>query len=175
MISSRIPTGRKAVKLIFLDIDGVLCTPAECMQKMVKVDGNLLHHLNPEAVRAINHVTDSTGAVFVVSSTWRTRGVPTLTKHFKKEGVTGTILDRTPSLDSYERGLEILDWLNTHREIHLESFVILDDEGDAAHTPELRERFIQSLWRDWKNTGEPLGFTMKHADRAIQLLGAKCI
>jgi HAD domain in Swiss Army Knife RNA repair proteins len=161
------------MKLIFLDIDGVLCTPAECMRRMVTVDGHALHHLNAEAVGAINHVTDSTGAVFVISSTWRTRGVPTLAKHFKNEGITGTILDRTPSLDSYERGWEILDWLHTHREIDVESFVILDDESDAAHTPELKERFIQSLWRDWENKGRQLGFTMEHADRAIKLLGVK--
>jgi hypothetical protein len=159
------------MKIIFLDLDGVLCTPAECMQREVRVDGHYLHHLNPEAVQAINHVTDTTGAVFVISSTWRTRGLKTLVKHFKNEGVTGTILDRTPSLDCYERGLEILDWLKNHPEIDVESFVILDDERDAAHTPELKERFIQSLWRDWENKGRPLGFTMDHAERAIKLLG----
>ncbi len=73
-------------------------------------------------------------------------------------------------MDSRERGLEILEWLHIHREIEVESFIVIDDESDAAHTPWLKERFIQPLWRDWKKTGEPLGLTMKHAEKAIKIL-----
>lgn len=161
------------MKIVFCDVDGILATPKSVSQKMVRCAGHIFSRLDQDCVTAMNHVTDSTGAVFVISSTWRKSGVPALAKHFKNEGVTGTILDRTPQLDSYERGLEILDWLNTHREIDVESFVICDDESDAAHTSELKERFVQTVWRDWEKKGLPEGFTMSHAEKAIKILGGK--
>ncbi len=80
------------MKLIFLDIDGVLATPESCMRGIVKVDGAYFNQLQPECVSAINHVTDTTGAIFVISSVWRKQGMAALAKHFKNEFVTGAIL-----------------------------------------------------------------------------------
>ena len=161
------------MKLVFLDIDGVLVTPAECMQKMVRIDGDLLHHFNPEAVSAINHVTETTGAKFVISSTWRMHGIKILSKHFKNEAVLGEIVSITPRLNSYERGLEIMDWLANNESFEVDAFSIVDDEGDAAHTDELRKHFVKTLWRDWDKTGEAVGFTMKHAEQMVSILNVE--
>jgi len=173
------------MRILFLDIDGVICTQEEIFHDpakkksgeirvedyMRKVDGKWLHVFSPVAVAALNHITDTTGAKLVISSVWKNNGMERLVEHFKEQGVKGEIIGLTPYVYNEEykcrmRGGEIQAWLDANPKP--ESFVILDDESDMLH---LLPRLVQTMWDDFEVTGEPEGLVMKHAERAIAMLG----
>jgi len=163
------------MRIIFLDIDGVLVVgddPA-CFKDMALIDGEHLHHFHRSCVDALNHITDTTGAKLVMSSTWRgSHNFEVLKKHLIAEGVTGELIDKTPILRdreafSVDRGIEIQCWLSRHDHEDIESFVILDDDGDMAH---LISKLVKTCFRDWDKTGKETGLTMEHAKEAIKLL-----
>jgi hypothetical protein len=128
----------KNMKIIFLDIDGVVINRAACMKGFKKVD--------EDCVKRLNRITDETGALIVLSSCWRLgRTIPEIREMLKLWGITGKVLDRTRNLNA-ERGLEIDDWLDScPREV--EKFVILDDDTDMAHLrPHLvKTNFVNGL------------------------------
>lgn len=168
------------MKIVFLDIDGVLVVgddPA-CFKDMALIDGEHLNHFHGSCVHALNHLTNTTGAKIVISSTWRgSHKFATLKKHFQAEGVTGEIIDKTPILRDREhmsvfRGIEIQCWLSRFDHEDIESFVILDDDSDMCH---LINRLVKTKFRDWDRNGTETGFTMEHAEKAIQLLGEKYV
>ena len=175
------------MKIVFLDIDGVICTQEEIFHDpekkksgeikiedyMRRVDGKWLHMFSPVAVAALNHITNTTGAKLVISSTWRNKGVDRLKIHFKEQGVTGEIIGITPYVYNEEhkckmRGGEIQVWLDKNPGV--ESFVILDDDSDMLH---LLPRLVKTMWDDYEKTGEPEGLVMKHAEQAIKMLQEK--
>lgn len=143
------------MKIIFLDIDGVL--------------NNHKSYGTGKAdmwcVAALNDITDRTGAAIVVSSTWRMGGLLSCRDKLAEWGVTAPVIDRTPIRETLHgdltladpRGFEIAEWWCQHAEI--ESFVILDDDSDMAH---LKDRLVQ--------TDRTVGLTMRDAKRAIALL-----
>lgn len=114
------------LKVIFLDVDGVLINGRSCR---VRFD-------NPaaECVAALNDLIARTKAVIVVSSCWRIgRTVVELRELLASWGVVGTVIDRTENLGT-KRGKEIAKWLserNDHRG-DVESFVIIDDDSDMC-------------------------------------------
>jgi hypothetical protein len=142
------------MKVVFLDIDGVLINMESCAA------GSGIPH--PSCVAALNSLTDRGNAFIVVSSGWRLgRTVIMLREMLKGWGVTGTVLGATPDLDTY-RGSEIRKWLDDwcSRYGHeVESFVILDDVADMGDlmsnlvlidyrtglTPELVEQALRVL------------------------------
>ena len=163
------------MKIIFLDIDGVLVTgdDPKSLKEFALVDGDRMRHFQPNCVKALNALTDQTGAKIIISSTWRnSHEFPILLKHFKNEGVTGEVIGITPTLRevggySVFRGLEIQHWLNKNDHTPIESFVILDDDSDMCH---LMPRFVKCKFRDWDKTGAESGFTMKELPKAIEIL-----
>lgn len=122
------------MKVIFLDVDGVLNSehwykknhkrhPERCRTDTA---------IDPRYVRNLRKVVKKTGAKIVLSATCR--GVVRKDKtHYlhqilKKYGLE--IYDYTIRL-SGERGHEIQDWLDKHRNV--ENIVILDDDSDMLH------------------------------------------
>ena len=65
------------MKVIFLDIDGVLNTPASIKLAPIFVEGaptwygRHLHAFDKNCISALNKITDATKAKIVISSTWR--------------------------------------------------------------------------------------------------------
>ena len=59
------------MKIIFLDIDGVLCTAKSVGLLKTNIDGRLAKQFDPDCVVRLNHITDATGAQIVISSSWR--------------------------------------------------------------------------------------------------------
>lgn len=126
------------MKIVFLDIDGVLCVPP----------GKIRSKLNADCVKRLNRITSKSGAKIVISSTWR---LPCKTKldfkvladYLYVEGVEADIIDKTPAhwvpgkvRGVNGRGAEIKEWLDT-TSIKVESFVIIDDNedmGDLIHS-----------------------------------------
>ena len=116
------------MKVIFLDIDGVINNAASIRKKG-------LHTLDPGCVTRLNRLLDETGAILVISSTWRKIWpLAALQCRFEEYGFTGKIADRTPVLRGVERGVEIASYLSemSSRGYPIEQWVILDDNSDMG-------------------------------------------
>jgi hypothetical protein len=150
------------VKLIFLNIDGVLNSMA--WFKGHEHDRGL-GHLNPTACARAQRICDVTGAVLVISSTWRLlHKMADLGKMLTTRGLTARVVGRTPASRVDERrGHEIQRWLDTAdvaRRTPPTGMVILDDDSDMFHlTPWLVKTPFET------------GLTDYYADKAIEMLG----
>jgi hypothetical protein len=141
---------------VFLDIDGVLNQGAG--------PGT------PELVARLNEITDRTGAVIVVHSSWRWQyDAHQLHTFLTSWGVTGNVFDackkpedlridkKMPMSSRRDRPLAIQNWLDDHPGL-VRQFVILDDSpnlGQFIGTPS----FIR--------TEQRVGLTDEHVDRAV--------
>lgn len=148
------------MKVVFLDFDG----PIIPLMSHKPVHRGAMEKAWPPCVAALNRITDTTGAMIVVSSMWRLGGLMDCKEHLHNWGVTGKVQAITPYFEyvpGKTRGLEIAAYIeqvkDTRREI--ESFVILDDENDM---PDLLHRLIITPFE--------VGLTEADADKAIQLL-----
>lgn len=116
------------MKIVFLDIDGVLNSRRFFANNKAILSPDA--HIDPQAVAQLNQITDATNALIVVSSTWRfafMHNISGLRDFLSQKGVTGKVLDITPT-NNDSRMNQIQSWLdNTPRDI--DSFVILDDES----------------------------------------------
>lgn len=134
-------------------------------------EGVARKQLDPEAVRRLNRVTQETGAVICVSSTWRLgdEGQWERTQWMLRcRGVVGRIIDRTPNLfrevpsglllSEARRGTEIDAWLKGHPEVS--RFAIVDDDGDMF--PHM-DRLVQTSFET--------GLLDDHVERLVQMLG----
>lgn len=120
------------MKVIFLDIDGVL-NHQKHYEWLIETDEPTpmqrtypYTEFNPESCRLLNEIIWETGAKIVVSSSWRLDGEARLNALFKFFGLP-KIYDITPCLNT-TRGIEIGAWLAAHPEIT--NYVILDDDED---------------------------------------------
>ncbi|CAA0163047.1 conserved hypothetical protein [Tenacibaculum maritimum] len=128
------------MKIIFLDIDGVLNNSTFFKSEECKACGtSIKRYFDPKCVQVLNSITLETGAKIVVSSSWRiTRSLVQLQDLFKLIGITGKVYGKTQDLSLYEtdsknlRGLEIKDWITTNKK-RIKTpiqYIILDDEND---------------------------------------------
>ena len=120
------------MKIVFLDIDGVLNT----------CEG-LSMGLDPRLVQELNVLIRRSGASVVVSSSWRIAGLVRMRTMLREHGCVGPVSGVTPILGPVERGLEIQAWLDRCR-WRVSRFVILDDTDNMAH---LRPHLIQTDYR----------------------------
>lgn len=144
------------MKIIFLDIDGVLNSAAWFKRRKGKELDKDNFHFDPEAVKELNKITDETGAKIVLSSTWRkNRSLESLRELFQNVGITGELIDKTPVLyfkgpnggqRSVPRGVEIKEWLEqSDLKPHLfRSYVIIDDDSDMLYNQ--RDNFFNTDW-----------------------------
>jgi hypothetical protein len=160
--------------VLFLDFDGVLNSDKwfrQTSNAAEDVECGMERNIDPEAVRNLNRIIESTGCQVVISSTWR-RGntIATLLRLLVKRGLDKKHSDRfigaTPVLDSLHdsglwiapvRGEEIQAWLDGNPEV--ERFVIVDDDPDMAH---LAPHLVQTKILH--------GLTAERADAAINHL-----
>ena len=150
-----------SMKVIFLDVDGVLNnrhTRTRTGEGWCFVDDFL--------VARVCKIVDATGAVIVLSSTWRDEwnvedesrngsDFNELRAKFREFGMD--FYDRTGAWQMRGRGWEILDWLERHESV--ESFVILDDWNDMGP---VRDHLIL--------TNPSLGLTDEQVQEAIEIL-----
>lgn len=133
------------IKLIFLDIDGVLNSHAfwdvATQAERHKEEGFPMCDIDRNAVEILNELIAETGAKIVISSSWRN-----LFSHFHlahilgEMGLVGEIVGVTPRLHvkgdygrSIPRGCEIDAWLHknyTYRYDETVRYIILDDDSD---------------------------------------------
>jgi hypothetical protein len=150
------------VKVIFLDIDGVL-NSADWFERISghaisRIDA-LEEMLEPRAVELLNALIMRTGATVVLSSSWRiAHGMGFINRALNARGFMQRIMHKTPILGS-PRGREIQAWIDRAEE-KPEAFVIIDDNSDMAH---LADRLVQTTWGT--------GLQLEHVDRAAEMLG----
>lgn len=159
------------MKVIFLDIDGVLnCSTSKsrCIDDVCGV----IHGIDSDKVKRLAKIVEATGAKIILSSDWKdgwekyyTSQKPShakyLDNHLKKKGNL-TIFDKTPlSHSGYWRGEEILTYLRSHPDIT--NYVILDDTFfEDFSDKEIEEHLVL--------TDYIVGLSDADVDRAINIL-----
>lgn len=156
------------MKIVFLDIDGVLNHI-----EMAYID-HRFPSIDPKAMDRLNMIINETGAKVVISSTWRKRhSVRTFQQLFNSKGFTGEVIDRTPSEQTGSRngapsmpygprGDQIQAWLSFEKGV--EAFVILDDDSDMS---EVSDRLVQ--------TSYSTGLLNQHVSDAVSMLNTNVI
>ncbi len=152
------------MKVIFLDIDGVLNSAAYDRVR----DWRTLSAIDESRLPLLKEIADKTGAKIVLSSTWRCdwEKDPALCREdgtyinqtFAKFGLE--VYDKTPYLGlCADRHGEIKKWLN---ENGADSFVILDDY--RYNWAELSDNFVKT------NPYRGAGLEEEHVRLAIEIL-----
>lgn len=156
------------MKVIFLDIDGVL----NLCYKGRDEYGALFH---PHLVENLRKIIKETNAKIVISSTWRLSGLSVMKEMWKKRELPGEIIGITPSfMKEYGttlcRGKEIDSYLENHPEI--EKYVILDDDRDME--PHQMDNFVMTSGnRDHEDCVDiGYGLTRICSERAIKILNS---
>ena len=168
------------MKIIFLDIDGVLNSqrsmlatvgqPVAIPQANFAIKGMAERQaklLDPVAVGLLNRLTDADRSIkLVISSTHRMFAMKNgvvqpdlLCDYMAMLGVTGDVLDATPRLD-LTRGEEIHAWLETNA-VTFDDCIIIDDDSDM----------LEYQWPRFVHCNGEAGFALHDFLLAQQLLG----
>ncbi len=159
------------MKIIFLDIDGVLNNlyTKENFEGFVFVED--------EKILFLKEIIESTNAQVVLSSTWR-KGwfykdhdnsyngeevwlFEALQEKLNEYGIE--FFDYTEEFGC--RGEEILKWLENYDGEQIESYVVIDD-CDEEELHQHLEQFVQTYIEE--------GLTELHVEQAIRLLNKEC-
>lgn len=143
------------MRTIFLDIDGVVVTSAD-LSSVNKRTG--WYNFNKTCIKRLKTILERTGAVLVISSSWRTGSLEQTKETLGLSGMKSVLkymVDETPRLDTRMRGYEIQHWLDNHPEV--EEYLILDDDSDMLDSQ--KGNFIQTSMKE--------GLTEKLALEAI--------
>ena len=157
------------MKVIFLDIDGVL-NSTEFLKQNPNAKGFTAEQIDPEAVARLDKIVRATGAKIVISSSWRhSVGVSKMQHILWSKGLSTfrNIIDRTP-INMDNRGQEIQDWLELDPERErvdpnhepIEAFAILDDNNDML--PDQQDHMV--------HTNGEIGLTDDDVVEAISVL-----
>ena len=155
------------MKIIFLDIDGVL-NSIQYDRLRTREQGNI----DETRLPLLKNIVDETSALIVLSSSWRKHWSieggecdcigRELNSTFDKYGLI--ISDKTPVLSALDRSIEIQSWLDEHL-CEIQSFVIIDDMfggwGPLAN----------NLVKTDSRIGR--GLEMKHVEMAKKILQKK--
>jgi hypothetical protein len=187
------------MKLIYLDIDGVLnCQDAyhngECQYVEFDIDGEKTFYQSfcSWSKMWLNKLISETNSKIVISSTWRFSGLEYMKKVWELEEMEGEIIGITPSFRggvkdyTIPRGCEIdyhlsntmgfhhinwdKDWQKKYMvESGVDNYVIIDDDGDMLYGQ--KNHFIQVLPSPRNN----LGFNEEHYKIGLDMLNKTVI
>ena len=151
------------MKVIFLDIDGVLNSSVYDRQRSEN-DGNI----DRTRLWLLKKLVDKTGAKIVLSSSWRNHWEKNydecddvgkkIIMDFASAGLE--IYDKTPKVGYLERSEEIRMWLKENPEV--KSFVIFDD--NRYGWGDLSENFILTNYRIGR------GLEEEHIKQALEII-----
>ncbi len=146
------------MKIVFLDIDGVL--NSEVYYKSVNTKVKDWDRFKPEAVRLLKQLLDETNAKIVIISSWRFGAKELLIKELTKSGLKRYLHKnwKTPMLYGGERGKEIRLWIDNNSGI--ENYVIFDDA----------EMMLEEQLPNFIRTNISDGLEMEHYIRAREIL-----
>lgn len=174
------------MKVIFLDIDGVLNTS----QTFVDIHNEYIEtgvrriEIDLKRLNLLKKIVDQTGAVIVLSSSWRSFGkmecgkytplnekMASLIKLFNEYGLS--IYDVTPKDANGIRQNEIEAWLKNK---NIENFIVIDDESFDLQIFLNKELIKTSFTADdemIKNMDDCAGLCEHHVVEAIKKLTLK--
>ena len=157
------------MKVIFLDIDGVLNSEDHAIYchenpKFIEEGGSI--YVDPYPVLYILQLIDEMDLKLVISSSWRTWDLESTIKEFNRYKslcrLTQYIVGITPrNMDDrvwVDRGEEIQQYLNEHPEI--DNYVIVDDDNDMLDSQ--RDNFVR--------TNNRHGLTIYDCDKIREIL-----
>ena len=162
------------MKVIFLDVDGVLNDYDTCLAfvKEYQRTGVLKAELNEEMVSNLKEIVDRTDAKIVLSSSWRLYGCMDngkfIPKQYKAKGLVdmfdkyGMEIYDTVSY-SRTRGLQILDYVYMN---DVDDYIVLDDDEEELRLLP-REVIIKT---HFYSEDEETGLSSKHVKKAIKKL-----
>ena len=152
------------MKVIFLDIDGVLNSQQESVSG--NVNGTFDYEgINRVSLGLLRLVVELTDAKIVISSTWRHDGYEGIAGAFEAQGWRGLIMRKiiigiTPWLTGV-RGDEIQHWIDEQGDVT--DYVIIDDDSDMLD--DQIEHFV--------HTDGVIGFNIYDAVRVLDILGVE--
>lgn len=153
------------MKVIFLDIDGVLNSTQywESIQDEKRTMPEMEFELDPKCIMNLKKIVDATNAKIVVTSTWKR--IPEKMNKFERYipqyGLH--VYDKTPCYpDAIHRGDEIRQYLEKHRS-EVDKFILIDDE-EYPDFNELTNYLVKTNFYEY-------GLGQKHVKQAIQMLG----
>ncbi len=138
-------------KVLFLDIDGVLCI---CDDKEWDCFGDFF---NKECVRNLALIIEQTNAKIVISSTWRIKGLYFMQKMWEKRQLAGEILGITPNFQTYTQETRIQEIDYFINENNITKYAILDDDFVVD-----RKEFVRTITE--------VGLTQEIAKKVIEIL-----
>lgn len=151
--------------IIFLDIDGVLCTQPPWKPEVMAADG--YSEFNAACVQHLNTLVAQTGARIILTSSRRmTKSIAEFQQIMQRRGFQGEIVgkvDDATEPTGASRASEIEGWLLRNGEpAH---YVIIDDDSRLA---DLSPRYR----RHWVRTSHLRGFDALALTEALAVLGA---
>ncbi len=156
------------MKLLFLDIDGVLATRQELMKGLLE---DRSHDFNPDAINYLNRLCKETDCSIVISSTWRLgKDIDALRKIFLRRGFVypEKIIGKTlswlagPRDHEFSRGEEIEVYLHeATMQAIIQTYCIVDDDSDML---------VHQLPYFVKTEFET-GLQKEHYEKIIEILG----
>ncbi len=158
--------GGMKLKVIFLDIDGVMNSTDYIIKNNIK---GLITEIDPKAIQMLKFALDVTGAQIVLSSSWREshKYYEKLKELFSKYDIN--LNEKTPIYNNGKRGLEIKQYLKEHPNI--EQYLILDDEiFDFYEDEELKENLILTRENPNDYSGGD-GLQIKHIEQIMRRFG----
>lgn len=154
------------MKVLFLDVDGVLVTEASAryyrwLRRNKQEDDSSFRKWCPIATNNLRTLMARVPKMkIVLSSSWRHGRTPMqCSELLTARGLDGSCcIGRTgESIDGRVRGDEIQEWLSEHPEVT--KFAILDDDDDMGH-----------LWMKLVLTDSRVGITLNDNDKIAELL-----
>jgi len=134
-------------KIIFLDIDGVLCTHRSQVGSMIAT--GTMETLDPIGVNMISYLCAISDAKVVISSTWRLmhKDLPMM---FRMVGFRGKFHEVWKTPDAFNtnthhtlRGDDLNQWLEENGD---HEYIIIDDDSDFYDNQ--KERLIHTETKD---------------------------
>lgn len=155
------------MKIIFLDIDGVLSISSYCAAK-----GEVLcTSFVPELVENLNKVIEQTNANIIISSAWRGRigfeKIEAFHKHFSEQGfkypekIIGTTRGTS---NSHDRGAQILGTIKSlwNRDETVENYVVIDDSVSDILPYIPKNKIVKTSFYH--------GLSDEHCEKAVYIL-----
>ena len=155
------------MKIIFLDIDGVL--NGAFSRHIGDADENAVvrswdnphgDYVELSILNILRRIIEQTGAKVVITSSWA---------HSDEDGVNIGIMMDIPTIDktwctggSLQRGESVLDWIDSH---DVESYIIIDDAGHNMY-----ESYNSRLWSRMIHTNGRLGMQPSDEPKAVHML-----
>lgn len=130
------------MKVIFLDIDGVLNSDAYFDRIKDRVMEGIEEDIDIKTIELLNKAVKETGAKVVLDSSWRyRRKADELQELLAQYGIS---IEKTPFIDN-RRGEEIRQWLNEAEYVgyNVEDYILLDDDIFDDFDKEILEHLIK--------------------------------